>query len=154
MQKKRILYLILIFFMLGLSMSIVSVKANPPSSINLAYNTEAEQLDVSITHINAGSSTHIIDQVVIKVNGITIKTQSYTSQPGNSFTYSYNNITATIGDSIQAVVRCTISGNFSKSIVVGSAPAIPGYSLFLVCTAIVLLPLILIYYKRMGKVKN
>ncbi|MFW9823462.1 MAG: hypothetical protein ACFFE4_11030, partial [Candidatus Thorarchaeota archaeon] len=72
-------------------MSIISVKANPPSSISLVYNIGTEQLDVSITHFNSGSSTHIIDQVVIKVNGVTVKTQSYTSQPGNSFTYSYNN---------------------------------------------------------------
>ena len=159
MSKKSIIYWFLVFFLIGISATITRVKANPPDSIVLVYNTGTEQLDVTITHNNGGSPTHIIDLVAIKVNGTQVKTMSYGSQPSNTFTYNYANITANVGATIQAIVRCTISGNFSNSVVVGSGngtpppeePTIPGYSGLIIVVVISVIALLSLNYKRIRK---
>ncbi len=156
MSKKSILTCFLVFFLFGISATIVSVSANAPSSIGLVYNSGTEQLDVTITHNNGGSPTHIIDLVAIKVNGTQVKATSYGSQPSITFTYNYGNITANVGATIQVIVRCTISGNFSNSVVVTSGngtsttgePTIPGYSGLIITVVISFLALLIINYKR------
>ena len=162
MSIKSIKYWFLVFFFIGISATITNVKANPPDSIGLVYNAGTEQLDVTITHNNGGSPTHIINLVAIKVNGTQVKTMSYGSQPSNIFTYNYANITANVGATIQVIVRCTISGNFSNFVVVGNGngtstpeePTIPGYSGLGIVVIISVIALISLNYKRIRKLRD
>jgi hypothetical protein len=162
MSKKSILIWFIVFFLLGTLATIISVRANPPSSIGLVYNSGTEQLDVTITHNNGGSPTHIIDLVAIKVNGSQVKTTSYVSQPSNTFTYNYGNITADVGATIQAIVRCTISGNSTNSIVITAGngtsttgePTIPGYSGLIIALVISIIALISLNYKKLRKPRD
>lgn len=162
MSKISFKYWISVFFFISISATITSVKANPPDSIGLVYNAGTEQLDVTITHNNGGSPTHIINLVAIKVNGTQVKTMSYGSQPSNTFTYNYANITANLGATIQAIVRCTLSGNFSNSVVVGSGngtstpdePTIPGNSGIIIVLFVSVIALLSLNYKRIRKVRE
>lgn len=162
MSKKSILIWFSLFFLIGISTIIMSVKANAPDNIGLVYNSGTEQLDVTITHNNGGSPTHIIDLVAIKVNGSQVKTMSYGSQPSSTFTYNYANITANIGATIQVIVRCTDSGNFSNSIVVTAGngtsttgePTIPGYSGLIIAVSISVIALLSLNYKKLRKLRD
>ncbi len=164
MLKKRILYLFLVFFFIVISAIIISVKANPISSVVIVYNSGTKQLDVTITHNNGGSSTHIVDEVNIKVNGSSVKTEFYANQPSVTFTYNYDNLTADPGATIQVTAFCTISGAFSNSIVVpggtnpngngNGEPSIPGYLGLLIIVATSSLALLFIHYKKIKRKSN
>ncbi|MHA1987512.1 MAG: hypothetical protein ACW98D_12815 [Promethearchaeota archaeon] len=159
MLKKNVLIWFLFISLMGISATIMSVKANPVDSIGLVYTSGTEELDVTITHNNGGSGSHIINLVAIKVNGTEVKTTLYGSQPSVTFTYNYANITASVGATIQVIVRCSISGNFSNSVVVQEGngtsttdePSIPGYSGLTFVLLISIITLFSLNYKKMKK---
>ena len=160
-KKKIILYWFLAVFLIGISTTIISVKANPISSIGIVYNDGTKQVDVTITHNNnVNPSTHIVNLVAIRVNGSYVKIEAYVSQPSVTFTYNYGNITANEGATIQVIARCSVSGNLSSSIVVGGGsptngePSIPGYLGVSLIVTISIIAFLAKNYKRIRKVKN
>ncbi|MHA2038164.1 MAG: hypothetical protein ACW98X_17135 [Promethearchaeota archaeon] len=167
MKKKSSQYLFVVFFLIGIFAIITSVKANPISSISLSYNSGTKQLDVTVTHFNGGDSIHITNLVAIKVNGTYVKIEAYTSQPSTTTLYTFDNITANVGATIEAIARCSVSGNSSNSIVVQSPPppngngsptngepTIPGFLGVIIITSLSITTLLTIYYIKIRKVRK
>lgn len=157
MPKKSILFGLSIFFVLFLTLTIIKVNANPISSMSLNYNSNTQQLDVSITHLTGGTPGHYIENVTIRVNGSIVHSEAYTSQPSpTSFTYQYNSIVANIGATIEVWANCSFTGDtITRQLVVSgdngtTSPdgAIPGYfGMWLIVIACVSIISFLIYKK-------
>ncbi|MFX1305450.1 MAG: hypothetical protein ACFFDG_01300 [Promethearchaeota archaeon] len=155
--KKRFLYIFVIFFLASLFLISAKVTANYPSSMSLSYNSSTKVLDVTITH-NIGSDSpndHYIKLVEIKLNGSTIISQPYTSQPNtNTFTYQYN-MTAGDGAPVQVTATCNKFGDITRSIIIGDdsgnqngSTEISGYLGFLIITSLALIVLLPLIYRK------
>lgn len=161
-MSKRSMLLIFAIFPAILLMGVnVDVKAHSATSMSLDYNTMTEQLNVTITHSVPNQNTHYIISVEIKVNGSTVSTETYTSQPTvNTFKYQYSNITASNGDTILVIAECNQFGTISRSIIVGDdspqgvEPGIPGYLGLWIITASSIIALITINYKRIRRMNK
>jgi len=137
MSKRSILLGFSIFLMISICATILTVKAHTPSGMSLSYNSNTEVLSVTITHSVADNNTHYIESVVVKVNGSTVISDAYTSQPTKgTFTYLYNNVTANEGATILVTATCNIAGSVTRTLTVsdGTSPTngedgleIPGY---------------------------
>ncbi len=114
-----------------LSIGVIKVSANRPSNMILSYDNDTDQLNVTMTHLTSGSPGHYIDNVTIRVNGIMVHSQTYSSQPSSTtFTDQYLSIVADIGDTINVWARCHFSHDtLTGQLVVGAPPgsSIPGY---------------------------
>lgn len=148
MPKKKIYYLILVFFIVFLTIAGVNVRAHPPDDMALSYNSNTNILRVTITHGVPNNTTHFVISVEVKVNGSIDQTHPYTSQPDlNIFIYEYTVITND-GSTIQVTATCNIGGSITKTLGGTTTPGggeIPGYMglyLILVISVITMLPLI------------
>jgi len=134
MSKKKFYYGLFLFFTIFITTANINAKAHPPSAVNLAYDLNTQVFTVSITHSVSSPTSHYVDSVTITVNGSTVLTEDYTSQPSSlTFVYEYN-ITANNGAEIQALATCELGGSLIACIVVGSGSCgqgggavIPGY---------------------------
>jgi hypothetical protein len=166
MTKKKIIFSFVSFFIVFISLTTLSVKANNPSGMSLNYNSSTKLLDVTITHNTGTDPTHYIQSVTVRVNGSIVKSETYTSQPNSgTFTYHYDNITANIGATIQATAICSIAGTITRSITLtdnsgdpngdpvgpNGDPVIPGYLGILIITAACLAIVLPKIYKRTKK---
>jgi hypothetical protein len=149
--NKRLLFFIIIIMLLSLILSSVSVSAHSPSNMNLSYNMTIEELGVSIAHQVPNPNSHYVYNIVIKINGVTNISQSYTSQPGSSFTYTYN-IKALEGDTFEATALCNQGGSISKQLTVSSGEvsktddddsSTPGFELILFMIALIVLMIVI-----------
>jgi hypothetical protein len=154
MSKKSLLYSLFIFFLFGITITNLSVKAHNPSDMNLVYSSISDELQVTITHTVANPNTHYIHTVTIRVNGSIDSTNPYTSQPTTStFVYVYN-VTANMGATIQVTADCTQAGTITRFLTVGGqngqtdGEAIPGYFGFLLIMGISTIFITLLIYKR------
>jgi hypothetical protein len=98
--------------------------------MSLAYNETAGELAVTITHQVIDPATHYVREVVVSVDGQTVKTTPYTSQPSATpFTYSYP-LQVQAGNSVKVDVSCILGGSITSTLVVpgssGTAPVVPG----------------------------
>ncbi|MFX0000357.1 MAG: hypothetical protein ACFE9Q_09255 [Candidatus Hodarchaeota archaeon] len=158
MAKKKIIYVLGVFLLFSIASTTLNAKAHPPSNMSLSYNSSTKVLSVTISHYVTDPLTHYVITVEIKVNGSTVKFETYSNQTSTStFTYHYNNITANNGATIQVTATCSITGNFVRSLVVSEGltsdgqPAISGYFglvLITITTSITILPII---YKKIKK---
>ncbi|TXT58198.1 MAG: conserved exported protein of unknown function [Promethearchaeota archaeon] len=114
-SKKTSSLLIILFLACTISISTNEALANPPSITDMNYDSSTNTLSVSFSHIVDNPSSHYIESVEIKVNGEGVLTKTYTSQPGNSFTYEYT-IEANSGDTIEIIAICIISGQDSDTL--------------------------------------
>jgi hypothetical protein len=117
-SKKNSIFVISLFFFLILSISATNVQAHSPSITNLEYDTSAGTLSVSFSHSVGGDPDHYVELVQISVNGTEILSETYTSQPGDTFQYTYN-IDANTGATIQVSAFCSISGSDTQTMTVG-----------------------------------
>lgn len=132
MNKKIIILLAMFTSLITFSVFTFPVKAHNPSGMSVNYSFVKQELNVTITHTVANLNTHFIISVIIRVNGSTVKTETYTSQPTTStFLYQYN-ITARHGANIQTTANCNIGGTISRSLTVIDPTAKP--SSFLLST--------------------
>ncbi|WP_321507097.1 hypothetical protein [uncultured Methanoregula sp.] len=109
---------------------ITPAAATPPSAVILSYNEQASELSVTISHPVADPTTHYIREVVITVNGKTIKDTPYTSQPSaDTFTYTYP-LQTKPGDDIEVTANCNLAGSKSSHLYLTTttapAAAVPG----------------------------
>jgi hypothetical protein len=93
--------------------------AHPPKEIKLVYDVVSKTLQATITHTNF-SASHYIDKVQIKKNGEVVTLQEYSSQPTETFTYSYK-VEAVAGDVIELKVSCSRFGSRTESLTVGKS---------------------------------
>ena len=158
MSRKSFFYVLVIFSLVFITSTNISVKAHPPESLFIAYVTNTQTLNVTIYHSVEDTNSHYIQSVVASINGTTVLNQGYTSQPDPIvFSYVYS-ITAVNGDIIQAVATCNVGGSLSACIVVGGGvcpknggTGIPGYAGILIALVVSLgiaLPLV---YKKLKK---
>ena len=132
MSKKKLYFVLFIFFISAILTKTQTIKAHSPESMIVSYSGGV--LEVIISHEVTDPSSHYISSVEIEINGTTVLTESYTSQPdANWFPYHYN-ITAGTNDRIKITVRCNEGGSSSICILGGggSCPqeegnGIPGY---------------------------
>ncbi len=137
-------------------------KAHVASNMSLIYNSTTKEVNVTITHGVADKNAHFIISVEIQVNGSTISTDPYTSQPTTgTFVYQYTNITASNGDTIKVIAICNIAGTISRSIIVGDPadpqsvePGIPGYLGLWIIFASSTIALLTINYRRIRHMKK
>ncbi len=160
MHRKSFYYVGILFFIGCVVLTSNVVKGHAPSDITLSYNTTTQELSVQITH-NVGTDSldaHFMDSVVIKVDGSTVSTILYTSQPDPvTFTYKYT-IVADEGATIQVTATCNFVGSLTKSLTVSSEPssssdanAISGYLGIWVIVGFSISSMLIIIYKKVKK---
>ncbi len=104
------------FFALISTLVMRSAVANPPSSVVLTYDLNTQTLNVTVSHPGFTQS-HYIATVEIRKNNAPETTGSYTSQPSETFTYSFS-VVAIVGDNLAAKAICSIFGDNSGTITV------------------------------------
>ena len=133
MSKKKLYFVLLIFFIAATLARTQNAKADKASSMNLGY-TSPSTITLLISHPVDDPNSHYIETVVVQLNGTTVITETYTSQPDENWWTYYYNITANTNDRIQVTVTCIEGGTSSICLIlgVGSCPqdggdTIPGY---------------------------
>jgi hypothetical protein len=157
MTKKKFLLVLSFFLLLGVTLSTVNVRGHSPSGMSLSYNSNTDELTVSLTHSVSNPSTHYVFRVRIWVNASLTNTTLYTSQPTTSnFAYVYNDVVADIGATIQVTADCNQGGSITRSIIISGTngqtdgdPTIPGYMGILAITiASIIITTFIILKKR------
>lgn len=100
----------------------VTASANAPKEVKLNYDVSSRTLQATITH-TPHSDSHYIQKVEIKKNGKVVTLQEYTSQTGDTFTYSYK-VEAVAGDILEVKASCSRFGSKTAKLTVGQ-PAEP-----------------------------
>ncbi len=98
----------------------VTASAHPPKSVTLAYDTAAKVLKVTILHPSFAPSWHYVKTVAVTKNKKPLAYYSYTSQPGDEFTYTYE-IPAVPGDTFVVTAYCSLYGTRVESLTIPSA---------------------------------
>ncbi len=68
MSKKKIFYALSVFLILGVTMSVLNVRAHPPINIDLEYYVADEILSVRLTHGVSDPDYHYIYQIDVWIN--------------------------------------------------------------------------------------
>jgi hypothetical protein len=72
MSKKNIFYVLSVFLILGVTMSVLNVRAHPPINIDLEYDVDAQELSVQLTHGVSDPEYHYIYMIEVWVNNTQI----------------------------------------------------------------------------------
>lgn len=143
--SKRLIFLIATFVLFSLVLSSANVYAHSPSDMNLSYNNTTKELEVKIKHQVSNPNSHYVTNIVVKINGETNLSKEYTSQPGNDFTYTFENIETVEGDIIEVTALCNQGGSISRQLTVSSGEvsesdedgSTPGFELLLFIITII-----------------
>ncbi len=96
--------------------------AHNPSSMELEYDFNSQQLSVTITHNVASPNDHYVERVEINKNDEPYLTQDYTSQPTTStFTYTYD-VETVDEDVLEVTAICSIAGSITEQITAEAPP--------------------------------
>ncbi len=111
---------------IALCLFVVPAGAHSPAGMSLAYNETAGEFVVTITHQVDDPATHYVREVQVSVDGQTVKTIPYTSQPSaTTFAYSYP-LQVQAGNSVKVDASCIQGGSITRTLVVpGSAGSGP-----------------------------
>ena len=156
MSKKKIIYSVVVSFIIFFTVASVNTRAHAPDDMLLFYDSNADTLSVTITHGVQDNSSHFIGTVSIRVNGSLHPSTPppYSSQPSlTSFTYEYN-VTTNTGSTIQVTATCNISGSLTKSLggSTNGDPGIPGYFGLLLITVISVFTMLILIRRRLRRV--
>jgi hypothetical protein len=128
----------------------------------LLYTSATQKLNVTIIHPVSDPNSHYVSVVVIRVNGSTVLTPTYSSQPSTTvFTYEYD-VTANDGARIEASATCILGGTTSVCIILGTGfyptgggGGIPGYlGILLILGLSIIIGSAAIYKKKIKKLNN
>ncbi len=133
--------IIILCFIIIISIS-QGVIAHSPSNMNLSYDSENQELLVTINHQVSNPDSHYIYNIIIKKNGLTYNNYEYSSQPtSSSFSYSYElNISAE--DVIEITAQCNQGGSITRQITINDidgtsdGSSTPGFELIIILSAI------------------
>lgn len=92
------------------------VAAHPPVSVTPVYDQNTSLLGVTIVHPVQGNSRHYITAVSISVNGRVVNKTEYTSQPSDTFTYTYP-LELRPGNSVAVMASCSQFGERSATFI-------------------------------------
>ena len=90
--------------------------ANSPQEMKLSYNRQAQVLTVKITHASASPATHFIKEIVVSNNGKVVKKASYTSQPGDTFSYTFPLPAKGLG-LVEVTAVCSVDGERTEGVI-------------------------------------
>ena len=96
--------------LLVLSLMVLPAAATPPRTVSLSYGQNTSDLSVTIAHPVMGMKGHYISEVKLTVNKNVVNDSTYTSQPADTFTYTYP-LALKPGDVVEATVICSLSGS-------------------------------------------
>ena len=68
MSKKKIFYVLSVFLLLGMTMSVLNARAHPPINIDIEYDVGAGQLSVIYTHGVSDPHVHYLETIEVWVN--------------------------------------------------------------------------------------
>lgn len=109
------IYFILIMI-LTLPLMTIGATAHSPQDMQLAYDLETQNLDISITHIVTDPGNHYIYQIDIEKNDVLLLSEQYSSQPTvSTFTYNYT-VNASVGDVLTVTGLCSITGSIQQTL--------------------------------------
>jgi hypothetical protein len=106
----NLLFILPLAVFLLLSFLVLPATATPPGTVSLTYGQKTSDLDVTITHPVMGMQGHYINEVKLTVNGNVVNDSTYTSQPADTFTYTYP-LALKPGDMVEATAICSLSGS-------------------------------------------
>jgi desulfoferrodoxin (superoxide reductase-like protein) len=99
-----------------------SAFGHAPKSIEAGFDTEAHLLNVVVSHDTKDAAKHFVDKIEIKLNGKKIVEQQFASQQDKAAQEAvYRVIDAAVGDEIEIVAGCNISGKKKATITVEKA---------------------------------
>ncbi|KUG05622.1 hypothetical protein ASZ90_016954 [hydrocarbon metagenome] len=99
--------------------------AHPPSRMQLTYQEQTGELEVDISHDVADPTTHFVQAIVIRKNGVVLSEEMYTSQPsGDRFTYRYP-VVLSPGDEVTAGADCNLFGTITARIMIPGTTVAP-----------------------------
>ncbi len=99
-----------------------SLRAHPPSNIELNYNGEKEVLRVVVSHSVGNPSAHYVEAVTVTRNGEGVVEEEYDKQAGRSeSTYEYQ-LGAENGDTFEVEAVCNRFGNITGTLTVKGLP--------------------------------
>lgn len=155
MSKKNRHFVLLIFYIAVILALTQNAKAHKPESLNLGFSSP-NTLNLIISHPVDDPASHYISSVVIQINGTTVLTETYTSQPdANWWTYHYN-ITASTNDEVLVTVTCVEGGTSSICLKLGvgscstsEQPSIPGFSGLWVVVGISVIIFLTVNYRKL-----
>jgi hypothetical protein len=115
--------------------------------MNLNYSKSTSELKVEITHQVSNPSTHYVYNIEIKISGEVYISQNYTSQPGSSFEYTYEEMEVIEEETIQVTALCIQGGSITKELIIDAEdvmdtsddPSTPGFGLLLILFAVIIL---------------
>jgi hypothetical protein len=123
------LFILPLAALLVLSLLVLPAAATPPGSVSLAFGQNTSDLSVTIAHPVMGMNGHYIQEVKLTVNGNGVNDSMYTSQPADTFTYTYP-LALKPGDKVEATAICSLSGSGSGTFIMpgltATAPGGPG----------------------------
>ena len=67
-SKKKIFYILSVFLLLGMTMSVLNVNAHSPINIDLNYDVDTEILTIRLTHGVSDPKVHYINKIEVWVN--------------------------------------------------------------------------------------
>lgn len=92
--------------------------AHPASAVNTKYTADTKTLNVSFDHAVQNHLNHYINTILVKLNDITIISQTSTSQDsdtGGAYLYRIPNLKK--GDVIEVITECNKTGKKSTKMV-------------------------------------
>jgi hypothetical protein len=144
-NKTMTFIIILTIFFLFVILS-TSVCAHSPSNMNLNYDKSTSELKVEITHQVSNPSTHYVYNIEININDELYISKNYTSQPGSSFEYTYEDIGVIEEETIQVTALCIQGGSITKELIINAEDvtdtsddlSTPGFGLLIILFAFVI----------------
>ena len=115
--KKQKVFFLILFLVIFIGKSMDFSSAHAPARFLLEYEFETETLSIDIEHPRMYPEVHYIDNVVIWLNDVVVRNETYTSQQGDNY-HLYFVINATHMDVFKAFGRCCIGGNATDEITV------------------------------------
>lgn len=113
----------IVIFLVGLIFLTVSpALSHPPGDIELEFDITEHELEIIVFHSVKDSSKHYVDRIVVKLNDEEVIEQKFRSQADSQVQrVEYLIIDARLGDKIEVVAGCNISGRKKAAIEVEEA---------------------------------
>ena len=131
MAKTKFILIISLFLIIGITSTVLNAEATNPEHFDLKYYEDDDILSIYIVHGVTDPSKHYVNYIEIRVNDITVVTDTFTSQE----TYNINHFEYSViaewgdddltGDTIKVIATCNLGGYFEKNLYLFPTP--PGH---------------------------
>ena len=109
---------IVVFLTVLMLFQFTPVSAHNPTSVDLSYDFESQELTVDVAHSTTDINSHYIYQVEVQKNSVVVLTREYTTQNTTSGMSATYHVAAIHGDVLSVTARCTLAGIRTSQITV------------------------------------